>query len=255
MAESNATKSTSPESSSEALSFEERAHIWFEKNRQMVIYGCVAIILVAAVFILMYWQHSAKTAAARNAMASAKTVVDWEKIVASWPQSEAAPRALLLVANEQYRAGKYDEAIGTQQRFLRDYPRNEFASSAQYGIAASLEAKGDFAAAVDAYDAVRSGYPESMHIGEAMIGKARCLEALGKQAEAKQIYEDVMASMPNTQWQMEAMQRLAAVNRKLKPLPTTAEPTPIPSLLTPPAPASQPAVPNAPAALPPPAAQ
>jgi len=219
---------------------EDHFHIWFEKNRQMVIMVSAAVIIVATVFIFWFYKRNATEEAASTALAQGKTVADWEKVVSTYPDSKAAPRALLLAADDFFSQGKFKESQAEYEQFLQRYPHDDFAASAQFGIAANLEAQKDYPKAVSAYEGLLSNYQNSIHNGEANIALARCAEAQGDLQKAKQILENFMASAGGSQWGREAATRLAVLNRKLAPS-APAQPN-IPSLVLPGA--VQPGVPS-----------
>src|SRR5688572_14360183 len=91
MAETN-TGTTAAQS--KRLPVEDHLHIWFEKNRKLIVLICAAVILAALAFIFWYWNRSTAESEAATAFAKANGIPEWEMIVAKYPGSKVAPRAL-----------------------------------------------------------------------------------------------------------------------------------------------------------------
>jgi tetratricopeptide (TPR) repeat protein len=236
------TTKTEAQGSTQPVPIEEKLHVWFEQNRNIVIGVCIVVIVVAAVVIFLRWKEASTETAASQAMARAKTIAEWEQVATLYPTTKVAPGALLLAAESFFDQGRYGDAQATYEKFLQKYPRDAFADSAQYGVAACLEAqaktKDDFSKAIAAYDSLLSTYKDSFHAGEANLAIARCLEAQGEFAQAYQRLENTIAMMANSQWAREAAARKAVLSRKYKP--SAPAPTTIPLTVLP-QPAQQPA--------------
>jgi outer membrane protein assembly factor BamD (BamD/ComL family) len=221
--------------SSAPVHVDDQFHIWFEKNRNTVIFTCAAVIILAAIFCFWYWKTSTREADAATALTKAKTIPEWEQVTSTYPGSKAAPLALILAADGYFSEGKYKEAQAAYEKFLQQYPNDELAASAQFGRASCLEAQArsqdEYARAGAAYEALLSNYKDTFHAGEAQIAIARCAEAQGDLQKAKQTLENVRASMAGSQWAREAATREAILSRKMAPA-APQQPN-IPSLVLP----------------------
>jgi tetratricopeptide (TPR) repeat protein len=223
---------TATESGSKHLTIEDQFHIWFEKNRKIVVVTCCAVILVALGFIFWFWNRSTTETNAATALAKAKSVSEYEQVVTRYPETRAARGALLLAADGYFSVGNYKDAQAAYERFLRNYPNSELADSAQFGIASCLEAQGDYTRATAAYEALRSNYHDSIHEGDSQLALARCAEAQGDLQKARQLLDNLIASSPPASpWAREAASKVEILGRKFKPTaPTQPQ---IPSLVLP----------------------
>ncbi len=131
----------------EALSFYQ-LWAWVETNRKQVAWGAVA--LAAATFIAWFFfvHQDAKEIAASEALsaaaapqvgvpgAGADTAEAYLRVAATYPNSSAAARAVLLGAASLFVEGKYDQAKLQFERFTREHRDSPFMGQALLGIAA-----------------------------------------------------------------------------------------------------------------------
>jgi outer membrane protein assembly factor BamD len=109
----------------------------------------------------------------------------YEQVDINHPYSQEARRAILMAAYAYYKAGKYDEAIGSAVRYLTLHPGTQESDLAQDIIAMSyydrvLDPKRDQTnarKALTAYDTLLQRYPESRYAAEAQ-NRARILRDL-----------------------------------------------------------------------------
>jgi outer membrane protein assembly factor BamD len=99
----------------------------------------------------------------------------YEEVDINHPYSQEARRAILMAAYAYYKAGKYDEAIGSADRYLTLHPGTQESDLAQDIIAMSyydrvLDPRRDQTnarKALTAYDTLMQRYPESRYVAEA----------------------------------------------------------------------------------------
>jgi outer membrane protein assembly factor BamD len=109
----------------------------------------------------------------------------YEQVDINHPYSQEARRAILMAAYAYYKAGKYDEAISSADRYLTLHPGTQESDLAQDIIAMSyydrvLDPKRDQSnarKALVAYDTLLQRYPESRYASEAQ-NRARILRDL-----------------------------------------------------------------------------
>ena len=109
----------------------------------------------------------------------------YEEVDINHPYSQEARRAILMAAYAYYKARKYDEAIGSADRYLTLHPGTQESDLAQDIIAMSyydrvLDPKRDQTKARKArvaYDTLLQRYPESRYAAEAQ-NRARILRDL-----------------------------------------------------------------------------
>jgi outer membrane protein assembly factor BamD len=109
----------------------------------------------------------------------------YEQVDINHPYSQEARRSIVMAAYAYYKAGKYDEAIATGDRYLTLHPGTQEADLAQNIIAMSyyeqvLDPKRDQTFArrsLAAYDKLLQRYPDSRYAAEA-ANRARILRDL-----------------------------------------------------------------------------
>jgi len=110
---------------------------------------------------------------------------EYENVDINHPYSQEARRAILMAAYAYYKAGKYDDAIGSADRYLTLHPGTSEADLAQNIISMSyydrvLDPKRDQTnarKALEAYDTLLQRYPQSRYAAEAK-NRARILRDL-----------------------------------------------------------------------------
>lgn len=200
---------------------------WLEKNRNQIIIGAVVLIVVGIVVAFISWRKTEKEIAAGQALsavlltgtttgASADALL---KVANDNAGTDAAARALLSAAGQQFVDGKTDDAKVSFQRFAAEYPENPLMSQAKYGIAVCLEAQGKSSDAAVAFKEVVDRYAGENTTVPAKFSLARIYEDDGKLEQARDYYMDIARDGRNT-FGMEAASRLNALfqkNPKLRP--------------------------------------
>ena len=104
-------------------------------------------------------------------------------------------------------AGKYQEAVGAYESFVRAHPGHRLAATASFGAAnLQLLALHDTSAAIAAFDRVISAYPAGPYAPEAARRKAECLSAQAKWTLAAEAYGQALhragrsIDPPSAQW-------------------------------------------------------
>ena len=180
----------------------------------------IAVVAVFAVgFVVLYRQHqsSVQVEQAAEALTRATDAASLERVVSSFPGSQAAAEALSRLGDLYYRNGRYAEAASTYQRIERGFPGHPLAESAKLCGAAILEAQGDWNGAKTQYSQLLNTAGNSYIVNAAKMGLARCLEMQGQKKEAAQYYEEVAAVGQNSQWFQQAYLRLLVLNRDVTP--------------------------------------
>ena len=140
----------------------QKAWAWFEANKRQTLWGATGLAVVSLVVaFLLYRQNETEVAAsealsnlAAPQMAGAnrgESAEAYLKMVAAYPNSRAAARALLLAAARLFEEGRYAEAKTQFERFTREHTDSPFRGQALLGIAACLDAEGKSNEAVAAY--------------------------------------------------------------------------------------------------------
>ncbi len=216
----------------------QKAWAWFEANKKPTLWGAgglAAVILIVALFI--YRQGEAEIAAgeALSNIATAQmtgagrgdSAEAYLKMAATYPNSRAATRALLLAAGRLFEDGKYAEAKTQFERFTREYSDSPFRGEALLGIAACLDAEGNKASeATAAYKDLIDRLPNDPVLPQAKFALARLYEAQNKPELARNLFEQVEQNNPYGSLGSEAGMRLEELKTKYPQLAASIAPPP-----------------------------
>lgn len=148
------------------------------------------------------------------------------KLAASYPQSSAGARALLLGAANLFVEGKYDQAKTQFEKFTREHHDSPFLAEGLLGIAACLDAGGKANEAATAYKDLIDRHPNANVIPQAKFALANLYEAQNKPDQARALFEDVISKAgPYGSLGSEAGMRLEELQMKYPKL-ASAPPTP-----------------------------
>lgn len=230
-----ASKSAEVEAAiAEEMPFELQMLEYWEKNRKLIIGGVCAVFIGFSVYSLVDWMIESQREKQGLALAAAKDATGYERVAKEYKGENVGGFALLLLADDLYQGGKYEESAKAYQRFLDEYPKHPLAGSALYGKGASRESLGDIQGALNAYQAVLTMHPADIHVPDVRMAIGRCEESRGDTAKARQAYEDIVANHPNTSWAVQASAKLTVLDREARakgltpppPRSPTAGPTP-----------------------------
>ena len=202
--------------------------------------GLVAAICVFVAFAGYRLYTIRRDTAAAALLASAKISPDFQKVIADYAGSSAAPSAMLLLAGEQRREGKFAEANATLQEFIKRNPKHELVTTAKMAMAGNLESLGKADEAFEMYRRIAAEHPRDFNAPAALLSEVHLLKQKGQIEEARRVCETVMTQYRETYSAQEATQLL----KTLKPAP--AAPAPVSATPA----ASVPAVAASPAASP-----
>src|SRR5687768_5935083 len=197
---------------------------WLQANGRAVAIGAVAIAAVGA-FVFVYQRYTASTrreaeqayVAAQGgtaAAAPAEREKALDNVIARYDGTPAATQAAMLLAQQRFERGAYQEGIATLQRVEGDgASAQEFGAAIDALIAGGLEGRGDFrgaaakyreAAEVARFEADRDAY---------LADAARALARAGETAEATRIWTQ-LSDRPNSTVAAEARVRLGELTAK-----------------------------------------
>ena len=183
-----------------------------EKYKLPILLG-VTLLVLAAVGFGYYQAFQARNAVAASALLdAAKTDADYQKVIDTYPGSNAAANASLLLGRAKYNAKDYTGAAQVWERFAAKFPHHSLVPDALVGEAGALEAQGKLDEARAMYQRVATSYQSSYVAPLARLSEATLLLAQRKTDEAKHVYEDVIASAPKSDASQMAEQGLRTVN-------------------------------------------
>ncbi len=191
---------------------------WIQHKRTLGLLFAVLVIALLVSVIFQFTQRKSREASER-AFASAKSVEDFQKVIAEYPRSVVAANAELMVAEKLRGEAKYDEAVAALRKFTDTHGQHPLVSGAWTSLAVTQEAQGNLDAALATYQRVATTYPTSFSAPVALLAEARILKGQGKTEPAKRLYEEVVSQFGQTNFAREALMEM----QKLKPAAPAAE--------------------------------
>ena len=88
-------------------------------------------------------------------------LVKYNEILNTYPDSLAAPVAMIRIANIQRSNKQFAESIATFNKIVAKYPDTSFAAQAMFNIANIYEETTDMQQAIDKYQEISDKYPNS----------------------------------------------------------------------------------------------
>ncbi len=196
------------ESNAEQLPISHKAWAWFEANKRQALWGGGIILVVGVIVAYFLYQRNEEEVAAAEALSRASipqltgssarggTAEAYLKVAATYPNSSAGARALLLAAGSLFADAKYAEAKTQFERFRREHPDSPFVGQALLGVAACLDAEGKTRDAMAAYKDVITRRPSDNVVSQARFALARLHEAQNEPEQARNLYEEVERADP-----------------------------------------------------------
>jgi predicted negative regulator of RcsB-dependent stress response len=213
---------------------------WLEANKNRLIGGLVALVVLAGVLYFISSQKAQKEVDAGQEMTSvmistaadadtSQTAAQFEQLADKYPGTAAARRAQLQAAAALFGAGNYADAEAQFEKYLTSYPGGPLAATAQLGIAASLEAQTKLDMASAAYQRLVSAYPDSPSVPTAELALGRIAEQQNKLTEALNHYEDASRAPGGGSVAQEAMIRGSELKAKMPAAAPKAAASPAPA--------------------------
>jgi predicted negative regulator of RcsB-dependent stress response len=202
----------------------EATAVW-QRHRREIIAGIVLLLVVALAWAgcLIYAQNRASRAA--DALAHARTVSDYQKVISEYRGTGSAATAYLLLADQQREQGKFAEANATLQKFITEYPKHELIGTARMAMAANLQSMGKPDEALSTYQRLVAAEPHAFTAPLALMAQVPLLKAKGANDEARRVCEQVKSDYPDSFAVGEATRQL----RLLEPPKPVATPAPAPA--------------------------
>jgi tetratricopeptide (TPR) repeat protein len=227
--------------------------VFWDRHKAKVMAALVVAFLAVAGYggFWFYSERRANTAA--SLLASAKTPVEFQKVINEFPGTPAGGSAYLLLADAQKNEKKFSEANATLQNFLDKYPRHELAGTARLAMAGNLEALGKKDEALTAYQRLAAGAPQAFTAPVALFSQIHLLKEKNQIEEARRVCETIITQHRESRFAQEATYQLRLLkgNEPAATPPPTSAPPPPPAVSAAPPAAPSAAAPPAPKAPPP----
>jgi tetratricopeptide (TPR) repeat protein len=213
----------------------QQAWAWFETNKKPALWGAGAVVVIGLIVAFVLYRSNEADIAASEALSNVTlpgatgasrgdTVNAFLKVAATYPNSRAGARALLLAAANLFADGKYPEAKAQFERFTREYASSPFRGEALLGIASCLNAQGNTAEAVTAYKDLIDRRLSEYVLPQARFALGCCYEAQNKPELARNLFEEVERNNPSSSLGSEAGMRLEELKLKYPNLAIPAAP-------------------------------
>jgi TolA-binding protein len=231
------------ESDAAQIPISHKALAWFDANKKQALTGAGVLLVVGVIVAFFLYRQNEAQVAASEALsmvampqmagpgARTDTVEGYLKVAATYPNSGAGARALLLAAGGLFVDGKYDEAKAKFEQFRRDYADSPYMGEALLGIAACLDSQGKAREAMTAYKELVDRRPGDSNVPSAKFALGRLHAAQNEPDQARTFLEDVERTDPYGSLGDEARMQLEELKTKfpklLAPvasLPTNAAP-------------------------------
>ena len=220
---------TAPPSADVAL----ETRVFWERFKPQIVAIVLVLVLAGIGFFTFRLYVDRESAAASALLASAKTAQEYQQVLSRYPNTSAGADAYLLLAEAQRKQGKFADANATLQVFITKHPNHEFVSTARMAIASNLESMGKLDEALSGYQQIASLYPNSFNAPLALLSQIYLLKKKNRTDEARRVCENILTQYRTSFWATEAAQQLRLLKLgEAPPQPTS----PIPPLLTRPAP-------------------
>jgi tol-pal system protein YbgF len=124
-----------------------------------------------------------------------------------------SPTKLFDAAWSDYTSSQYDLAIIGFDTFIRTFPTSEMANYAQVLIGSSYLQDGKYDKAVEAYDKAIRNYPTGDRIPDAYYGKGVALQSLKQPDRAREAWDYVVKNFPTSDAGLLAKQKIDQLKR------------------------------------------
>ncbi|HEY2140299.1 MAG TPA: tetratricopeptide repeat protein, partial [Chthoniobacterales bacterium] len=203
--------------------------VFWERYKKEVMALLIVALLAAAAFggYKIYSDRQANAAA--STLASAKTAVDFEKVIAEYPSTAAGASAYLLLADAQKNEKKFAEANTTLQTFIDKFPKHELLGTARLAVAGNLEAMGKKDDALVAYQQMVAGDPHGFATPVALYSQIHLLKEKKQIEEARKVCETLMTQYRDSRLAADAAYQLRLLkvdNAPTSPPGATVAPPP-----------------------------
>lgn len=170
---------------------------FLENNFKKIALGCAAVAAIAVVTGVVRYMGSVKDLEASAAFAAAKTIEDYDIVIAERSGSNAAGNAMLAKADLLWQGNKKDSSIDVLNQFLSKHSNHPLKAQAELGLASKLDSIGKKAEAKAAFEKVIASNAGTDIAAVAQLRLGDLLWAEGKEDDAKAIYESLPAKFTN----------------------------------------------------------
>jgi len=127
---------------------------------------------------------------------------------------KASPEAMYNKGQDLFLSGRYEEARGAFNAFLKAYPRHGLSDNALYWIGESHYAEKDFARALEKFRDIADKYPGENKAPDALLKAGFSHMEMNEGDRARAVLEKVIAMYPGTDAASKAKKALESAGEK-----------------------------------------
>ncbi len=203
---------------------------FLDRNQKGIVVFAILLALAAVATVVYRGIETSRQQTAGAALNKAEDLTALKAVVDQHADTIAAGSAMVLLANNQWSAGKQDDAIATLQKFIASSPDHPAIPTAKANLGSKLMVQGKSGDAAKLFEDLASD-PEARFIAPfALISLGDIAKTAGDLEKAEASYTKAKTAFPESSFAETANRRLAIL--KTKP-PVEIEPPPAPP--TPPA--------------------
>lgn len=118
---------------------------------------------------------------------------------ASTPQTDPVKeQQAYQTAFNLLKAGRYDQAAKSFQKFLDEYPSGKFADNAQYWLGESYYVTRNFDSAMREFNKLINDHPQSQKVSHALLKVGYIYDELGQKEKAREVLTDLTKNYPQS---------------------------------------------------------
>lgn len=126
--------------------------------------------------------------------------------------ADLSPQRMYDAAFNDYAAGKYSQAVGGFEEFLKTYPTSTRAQTAQFYIGESEMSQNRYEQAIAAFSQVIQTYPKSEHVPWAYYRRGLAQRALRQVPAARASFEAAVKQFPESEPAVLALSQLQSLD-------------------------------------------
>lgn len=191
--------------------FEERLHLFWEKNSRTILIGVALVVLAIVGKGVFEWNSARRERAVQADYAAAVTLDNLKTFAAAHPGHILAGAANLRLADNAYKTGQFAEAVTAYQLAASTLGETVLASRARLGAAVAQLQAGDVAGAEAALQKLADNADELAGVrAEAAYHLAVQAAETNQTAIVNQRIEQIFSVEPSGVWAQRAMMLKAA---------------------------------------------
>ena len=198
---------------------------FLDRNQKGIVVFAILLAIGGVAAVVYRGIETSRQDTAGAELIKAKDLAGYQAVIDGNPKTIAAGSAMVLLADNQWTAGKKDDAISSLKNFIATYPEHPALASAKANLASKLMAQGKTGDASKIFEDLVSD-PAARYIAPfALISLGDIAKAAGNLENAEASYSKAKNEFPASSFSDTANRRIAIL--KTKP-PVEIDPPPTP---------------------------